>query len=298
MSYWRFAAMIATSTVVMFGLMYLNTYALDHVLWSETRTWMALMMGATMAVVMLGFMLGMYQNKAINIAIFAGAAVVFSLSLWLVRSQVTVSDEDYLRAMVPHHSIAILTSERARISDPRVRKLADEIIEAQRREIAEMKYLVEDLEAQPGGPPARLGPEAPPRVVPAPEAIQQANIAEVDPGELDEAEIDEVLGPGPRCSFRYSRTGPPVVAAGTDTGRGVVKLHGRLVEVTAAGPDAGASARGGVTLSADGIEIVVEPRGGTDEALREAAARMHLAAGLTVGYVGYYACDPPPRASL
>ena len=148
MSYWRFAAMIATSTVVMYGLMYLNTYAYEHVFWSETRAWMALLMGATMAFIMLGFMLSMYKSVAINLGIFAGAVFVFAGSLWLVRSQATVDDVDYMRAMIPHHSIAILTSERAQISDPRVRKLADEIIAAQEREIAEMKYLSADLEAR------------------------------------------------------------------------------------------------------------------------------------------------------
>lgn len=148
MSYLRFGAMIATSTVVMFGLMYLNTYALGHVLFSETRAYMALLMGATMAVIMLGFMRGMYRNKAANLAIFAGAALVFALSLFLVRSQATVGQVSYMRAMVPHHSIAIMTSERARITDPRVRRLADQIIESQRREIAEMKALIADLESQ------------------------------------------------------------------------------------------------------------------------------------------------------
>ncbi|SDS57438.1 protein of unknown function [Halopseudomonas xinjiangensis] len=146
MSYWRFGAMIATSTIVMFGLMYLNTYALEHVMWSETRGWMALLMGAVMAVIMLSFMLNMYANKAVNIAIYAGAVLVFAVSLWLVRSQTTVGEVEYMKAMIPHHSIAIMTSERANIEDPRVRKLADEIIEAQRREIAEMKYLIEALE--------------------------------------------------------------------------------------------------------------------------------------------------------
>ena len=151
MSYWRFFAMIITSTVVMYGLMYLNTYALDHVFFSETRSYMALHMGAVMAVVMLAFMLGMYTNRSVNIAIFAGSALVFALSLFLVRSQTTVDDTSWMRAMIPHHSIAILTSERAGISDPRVRKLADDIIEAQRLEIAEMKALIADLE---GGPTA------------------------------------------------------------------------------------------------------------------------------------------------
>ena len=146
MSYARFAAMIATSTIVMFGLMYLNTWALDHIFWSQTRAWMALYMGAVMAIIMLAFMLGMYSNRAVNIGIFAGAALVFALSLYLVRSQTTVQDVSWMKAMIPHHSIAILTSERAGISDPRVRALADGIIEAQRREIAEMKALIADLE--------------------------------------------------------------------------------------------------------------------------------------------------------
>jgi uncharacterized protein (DUF305 family) len=52
------------------------------------------------------------------------------------------------RALIPHHSIAILTSERAHITDPRVRKLADQIIESQRQEIIEMKQLINDLERQ------------------------------------------------------------------------------------------------------------------------------------------------------
>lgn len=145
MSYARFGTMIATSTVVMFGLMYLNTYELDHVYFSETRAYMALLMGATMAVIMLAFMLGMYKNHRTNIIIFLSSAALFTLSLWLVRSQVTVTDVAYMKAMIPHHSIAILTSERARISDPRVRELADAIIKAQREEIAEMKALIEDL---------------------------------------------------------------------------------------------------------------------------------------------------------
>ncbi len=156
MGYGRFAAMIATSTIIMYGLMYLNTYALDHVYFSQTRMWMALYMGAAMAVIMLAFMLGMYSNRKVNIAIFTGAIVAFGVSLWLVRSQETVEDLAWMRAMIPHHSIAILTSERADISDPRVRELADAIIEAQRGEIAEMKRYINDIEengdAAPGTP--------------------------------------------------------------------------------------------------------------------------------------------------
>jgi uncharacterized protein (DUF305 family) len=147
-SYVRFAAMIATGTVLMYGLMFLNTYALEHVYWSETRAYMALVMGATMAMVMLAFMLQMYRNSAVNIGIFVGAALVFAGSLYLVRSQATVDQVSWMRAMIPHHSIAILTSERAHITDPRARELADEIIETQRREIDEMRALIAELEAR------------------------------------------------------------------------------------------------------------------------------------------------------
>jgi hypothetical protein len=144
-SYLRFAAMIATSMVVMFGLMYLNTYDLAHVRWSETRFYMTFIMGAAMAAIMLSFMHGMYPNMKINLAIYLGSLVVFLVALFLVRTQTTVQDVAYMRAMIPHHSIAILTSERAEIEDIRVRELADSISEAQRREIDEMNWLIEDI---------------------------------------------------------------------------------------------------------------------------------------------------------
>jgi hypothetical protein len=144
-SYARFAAMIVTSTIVMYGLMYLHTYEWDHVYFSETRAYMALIMGATMAIIMLTFMWRMHPDRWVNLGIYAGSILVFSVSLWLVRSQRTVDDVSYMKAMIPHHSIAILTSKRARISDPRVRKLADQIIEAQQKEIVEMKQLIADI---------------------------------------------------------------------------------------------------------------------------------------------------------
>ncbi|NRD89568.1 DUF305 domain-containing protein [Sphingopyxis sp. BSNA05] len=145
-SYTRFIVMILTSTLAMFGLMYLNTYALEHVYFSETRTWMALYMGAAMAIIMLIFMLGMYQDKRKNFMILGGAAIIFAGSLFLVRSQDTISDQAWQKAMIPHHSIAILTSERANIEDKRVRELADGIIKAQRKEIKEMEWLIKDID--------------------------------------------------------------------------------------------------------------------------------------------------------
>ncbi len=145
-AYVRFFAMIGTSIVVMFFLMYLHSYQiLDHAWFSETRVFMALIMGAAMMVIMLSYMLHMYKSRSANVAIYVSAIVLFGAALWLVRSQVTVSDVDYMEGMIPHHSIAILTSERAQIQDLRVRELADSIIEAQRREINEMEWLISDI---------------------------------------------------------------------------------------------------------------------------------------------------------
>ena len=143
--YTKFAAMIGTSTAVMLLLMYLNTYSTDHLFWSETRFYMAFVMGAAMAVIMLTFMLGMYKNKKTNMLIYGVSILVFAGALYLVRSQSTVQDSSWMKAMIPHHSIAILTSERANIDDVRVQELANEIIKAQRREIKEMQWLIDDI---------------------------------------------------------------------------------------------------------------------------------------------------------
>lgn len=145
--YLIFAAMITTSTVTMFLLTYTNAFTWSHMTFSEERVYMALLMGSAMAIIMLGFMWGMmYLNVKVNLAIIAGALVLGLTALWLSRSQALVEDQAYMNGMIPHHSIAILTSERADIDDVRVRELADEIIEAQRKEIAEMKWLVDDIE--------------------------------------------------------------------------------------------------------------------------------------------------------
>ncbi|WP_130806230.1 DUF305 domain-containing protein [Senegalia massiliensis] len=144
-NYGKFFGMIATSAIFMFIVMYLNTYKFDHIFFSEERLYMTILSTSVMAVVMLLFMLHMLKNKKMNIAIVVVSVLVFTSSLFLMRNQTTMDDEDYMEGMIPHHSIAILTSERANISDPRVRKLADEIIKAQRKEIAEMKKLIEDI---------------------------------------------------------------------------------------------------------------------------------------------------------
>jgi hypothetical protein len=145
-NYGTFFGMVGTSMILMYFLTYLNSYKiLGHARFSETRLFMTLIMGSVMAVVMLGFMRKMYHNKIANIAIVVGAVVLFATSLFLVRSQRTVTGVDYMQAMIPHHSIAILTSDRSQIVDPRVRELADEIIMAQRREIKQMEWLISDI---------------------------------------------------------------------------------------------------------------------------------------------------------
>lgn len=142
-----FAAMIATSIVTMLVLKYSNVYETGHIWFSQTRMWMALMMGMAMIVIMLGFMWGMYRTFMTKVVVMVGALIGFALFLFLARSQATVDDQAFMKAMIPHHSIAVLTSRRAQISDPRVRELADAIIEAQVKEIAQMELLLEDIEA-------------------------------------------------------------------------------------------------------------------------------------------------------
>ncbi|AYE85397.1 DUF305 domain-containing protein [Sulfitobacter sp. D7] len=296
MSYWRFAAMIATSTIVMFGLMYLNTYAFEHVFFSETRTYMALLMGAVMAVIMLSFMLSMYSNKAINIVIYIGSIAVFALTLWLVRSQVTVGDTSYMRAMIPHHSIAIMTSERAELSDPRVRKMADGIIAAQRKEIAEMRSLIADIEENGDAVDPELGEaESQPEVGTVDDALSSAEVAKVDPAGLTPEDIKSLLGSAATCEFGRTNEGDPsLVMAGNAGG---IKLSGTLIELQSDEAIDQAALADGARFTADGVDVTVTPLAGadwtdTESNLRRSEAEMkfHLDRGLTVGYRGFLDC--------
>ncbi|MET3541444.1 intracellular septation protein A [Pontibacter aydingkolensis] len=145
--YTRFILMLAGSFIAMYITMYFNTYAFDHVYFSLTRFYMACLGIAAMAVIMLAFMQSMYKNRKKNIAIVLGSLVLFVGALTLARTQTPVGDVLYMKAMIPHHSIAILASKRANLEDPEVRKLAGEIIKAQEEEIAEMKALLKKLES-------------------------------------------------------------------------------------------------------------------------------------------------------
>ena len=146
-NYKTFFIMLACSFVAMYITMYLNTYTIDHVWFSLTRFYMTCLGISAMAVIMGFFMRNMYNNKKKNIAILAGSFILFISALGLVRMQAPIiGDVLWMKAMIPHHSIAILTSERAAIQDPEVKKLANEIIEAQRKEIEQMKAMIKRLE--------------------------------------------------------------------------------------------------------------------------------------------------------
>lgn len=144
--YLRFAAMILTGMVVMYWTMFAGTWEWSHIRWSESRLFMTLTMGGAMGLVMLAWMLNMYKNPKANAAVVAVSLLLLGGGIFLDRSQATVDDGDFMQGMIPHHSLAITRSERAGIEDVRVCELAVEISEAQRREIYEMDWLIEDIE--------------------------------------------------------------------------------------------------------------------------------------------------------
>lgn len=280
MSYWRFFAMIGTSTIVMYGLMYANSYALEHLYFSESRVYMAAWMGAMMAVIMLAFMLGMYSNKKVNLAIFVGSVVVFAGALGLFRTQVLVGDQAWMKAMIPHHSIAILTSRRAEITDPRVAKLAEEIVVAQDREISEMRWLIEDIdrngEAGADVPLGETEGEVP--VESLAEALATPVIAAVRPAPLSDDEIARALETGATCRFARAVDADPILA--TANGRGVAKISGSLVVLTGEAP----------TLEAEGIRMTLTPPESDDGEGADLIFDLTTEPPLRVGFDGYWTC--------
>lgn len=143
--YLRFAAMIATGMVVMYWVMFVGSYEWSHVRFSQSRVYMALTMGGTMGLVMFAWMFKMYRNTVANIAVVAVSLLLLGLGVFLDRSQTGVGDTRFMKAMIPHHSLAITRSERFDVEDVRVCRLAVEISEAQRREILEMDWLIDDI---------------------------------------------------------------------------------------------------------------------------------------------------------
>jgi hypothetical protein len=142
----------------MYFTMFAGSWQWSHIRWSESRLFMALTMAGAMGLIMLAWMLNMYKNPKVNAAIVVISLVLLGGGIFLDRSQATVNDTDFMRAMIPHHSLAITRSE-----DVRVCELATEISEAQRREIFEMDWLIQDI--QDNGP-ATTSDEAQARPVP------------------------------------------------------------------------------------------------------------------------------------
>lgn len=145
-SYKRLAAMVVTSTVIMFFLMYQLVYESDHLMFSVNRLVASLVMGMVMTIVMLGFMWSMFAGQGLKIGIVVAAALLGVILLYVNRSQSLIDDTRFMKSMIPHHSIAINNARKADLRDPRVRELADSIISSQVREIREMKLLVDDIE--------------------------------------------------------------------------------------------------------------------------------------------------------
>jgi hypothetical protein len=238
-------------------------------------------MGAVMAFIMLAFMLSMYASKAINAAIFVGSVVVFAGSLWLVRSQTTVGDLSYMRAMIPHHSIAIMTSNRSNLSDPRVQELASGIAEAQNKEIAEMRYLISDIAANGDAPvPA---PASAPEIVSLDQALSTPVISRLDAEPMSEDEIALAFPNGPACTFAYTTESRPVLA--TDGDIALVKISADLVEVE----------RKGDSFVGDGIQFAIGSDSDGDifdssGQAKEAEMRMQVGTTLNAGYIGWWTC--------
>ncbi|WP_348675776.1 DUF305 domain-containing protein, partial [uncultured Abyssibacter sp.] len=209
----------------------------------------------------------------------------FAAGIYLVRSQDTVGDVAWMKAMIPHHSIAIMTSERARIRDARVRKLADEIIEAQRREIAEMRHLIADISAghvvtNPyEDPPARPGTVA--------DALNNTLIAGLDPAPMSKSEADRSLETIDGCQFHRSRETNPILWASNDTKSASMKLNGTLIRLDAAG-----AARADRIYATDGAKVTVKALPNTRSDWRQNAELIFaLDQGLSVGYRGFWTCN-------
>lgn len=145
MKYKTFALTMIVSFIIMYGVMFLNIDEADHFYISITRIYMALMMVSLMAIVMIGMMGKMYPNKKLNTGIMLGAVILFGLVLAGLRTQTPIGDVQYMKAMIPHHSSAIMVSKNANLKDPEVIKLSEGIIASQEKEIAEMKAILDRM---------------------------------------------------------------------------------------------------------------------------------------------------------
>ncbi|MDQ3142122.1 MAG: DUF305 domain-containing protein [Bacteroidota bacterium] len=147
-TYKKFMIMLIISFFIMYSVMFFNVEKFDHIFLSTTRLYMSLLMVTPMALLMLILMRKMYPDKKINTIIILSSLLVFVLSLTFLRTQTPIGDKQYMKAMIPHHSSAILTSKHANIKDPEVKELSQKIIKSQEEEIAQMKAILERMDKE------------------------------------------------------------------------------------------------------------------------------------------------------
>lgn len=143
--YKKFYLAMLVSFIVMYALMFANVADSSHIMLSKMRTYMSLLMVSAMGIFMMAIMWKMYPDAKKNAIILGISALVFIFSFIAIRTQLFISDVDYMKGMIPHHLSAILTSSKAHIADPETRKLADNIIAAQEKEISMMKQYIDRL---------------------------------------------------------------------------------------------------------------------------------------------------------
>ena len=144
-AYASMALQTTISGVVMYLVMFVmidNTASFYNNL---NMFYMTLMMVAPMVVLMVLAMKHMFPSKALNALVVLGAIVVFFGAFALIRTQTTIGDRGFLRSMIPHHSGAILMCGEANLTDPEIKKLCEEIIRSQQREIDQMKSILARL---------------------------------------------------------------------------------------------------------------------------------------------------------
>jgi uncharacterized protein (DUF305 family) len=144
-AYSQLLVMLLVSFVIMYAVMFLNVDQTDHIYFSLTRTYMSLLMVSPMAVLMLVLMAKMFPDKRSNLIVVIVSVAVFALALAFLRTQTPIEDEQYMKAMIPHHSSAIMVSKHATIKDPEVKRLSEQIIKSQEEEIAQMKQILERM---------------------------------------------------------------------------------------------------------------------------------------------------------
>jgi hypothetical protein len=146
--YATLAVAVTVHFFIMWALTYSGVWSFDHIWLNLNRFYMAVVMVAPMVVVMVIAMRHMFPDKRVNVALLSVSTLVFAGAFASIRSQALVGDEQLSRSMIPHHSIAIKTCERARLDDPETIQLCREIVETQQEEIAQMERILARLDAK------------------------------------------------------------------------------------------------------------------------------------------------------